>query len=113
VTGSPLVRGRAYALPGSPLGQLWAKVDADLAAGTIPALCPHPPDHLVYPSGFYGCAICVRVAQALVDQQAPRVCACCGGPATRDSIRVIGELFAWIRACDDCAGAGSVTVHPN
>jgi len=99
----------------SPAGALSALIAAELAAGSIPAGCPHPvtADRLHLPSRTLRCVECAD--QAGPDSR-PGPCASCGADGAASWTTWMDEasrVLVIARVCQDCLTAGAVPVSMN
>ncbi len=102
-------------LPGSPLAAYEAKVSAEVAAGLIPATCPHPAAvrRLVLPSRALCCEDCYPETHEALRSQA-HVCAVCGAREVAGwSAWMAGSVTAVAMLCRRCQTTGNVAQSAN
>jgi hypothetical protein len=106
---APRPMGESIPLPGSPLAEYEARINTDLAAGFIPATCPHPAavTRLYLPSATLCCEHCEAETRAAVDSRAP-VCAICGAPAAGSTAWLAVRVVAVALLCRRCQTTGNV-----
>jgi hypothetical protein len=109
--------GQGVPLPGSPVAVLRARVDAELAAGSIPCACPHPAtaDALSLPGKIFGCIDCVPALTEAADERQAPVCSCCTtSPATRTTgWATASSVIVLARVCATCQMTLNTPMSPN
>lgn len=111
---APRLIGQTFPLPGSPLSEYAARINDELAAGLIPAGCPHPAAaaRLYLPFRALCCEDCEAATREAVSAQEPE-CAICSAAAAGPAVWLAGRVLVMAMLCRRCQTTGNVSRSPN
>jgi hypothetical protein len=102
-----------FALPGSPVAALQARIATELAGGRISCSCPHPAtaSRLELPDMILACEDChTRICGSIL---LPGPCTCCGAATSEGACWGAGSVLVIARCCSACGGAGNAAITWN